>query len=187
MYQFKLCDDWLVISKVHTLTMTDTASVFMFIQMVWIFKHIRFTEHRGTVPTLSYTCYALPILSSGAGTQVTKACPANGSQLPLESTQVCEWTSAGITALWVVQMHIPKSSFSCHFTFTTWNYFLSSYLVNHIFWPEQLFEWSPNNIIFLFYLAFSLHFFFLTFCYFFSFVVLHHPSHHEVHPILPYQ
>ena len=106
------------------------------------------------------------------------------SQLPLDSTQVRKWTSAGITALWVVQMHMTKSFL-----------FMSLHICHAQLFPVIAQGWTLiifagqsnylNGVLIIFFsiLLFPL-LLFLTFCYFFSFVGVYHPSHHEGHPTL---
>ena len=69
-----------------------------------------------------------------------------------------------------VASHLPCTIVSC-------NCFQIN--INHIFWPEYLFEWTPNDFFSILFFPLLLCF---TFCYFFSFVGVHHPSHHEGHP-----
>lgn len=162
MHQFKACDDWLVISKVHTLTMPDMASVLMFIHIVWIFKHIKFTEHRGTIPTLAHSRYALATLSSGVGYRSLKHVQLMAPS-SLSSPEKCvseqvqgslhfgSWKCSYPNLPIHITSHLPQGIISCN---------CSGMNINHIFCPEQLLEWSPSNFFTLSHFSpslFSLH------------------------------
>lgn len=62
----------------------------------------------------------------------------------------CKCTYPNLPIL--VTSHLPHGIISCN---------CLQMNINHIFWPEQLLEWSPNI-------------FFLTFCYFFSVLLLYY-------------